>query len=87
VPGWYNRLADGLQVFDASYGCGTIPVPALDPAWVADPTNEKYASLINSIVYAGTLPAELPAVDCSQQPTLNFNGANMYPHVNEAPAP
>ncbi|MGH2906936.1 MAG: MlaD family protein [Solirubrobacterales bacterium] len=95
VPDWYTHLADTLQVFDQS-PCGTIPVPPLDSSWITnpDPTvqteNQTYFNLINQVMYAGVGPTNatsLPAPACSQQPTLNFNGANMFPHVTEAPAP
>lgn len=55
VPGWYDRLASGLQVFDAG-ACGTIPVPALDPdaTYPTSPINmPTLLPLINQIVYAG----------------------------------
>ncbi|MGK2877191.1 MAG: MlaD family protein [Solirubrobacterales bacterium] len=53
VPGWYDRLAQGLQVFDSG-ACGTIAVPPLDP----DTTlySAKWGGLltdINQLVYAG----------------------------------
>jgi virulence factor Mce-like protein len=97
VPGWYDRLASGLQVFDAG-ACGPIAVPPLDPDWVTDAQTAIDAKTatplqstlpqINNIIYGGDNTAPLPAPDCSQQPTLNFQGAsNMYPHVNEDATP
>jgi phospholipid/cholesterol/gamma-HCH transport system substrate-binding protein len=102
IPGWYDRLAQGLQVFDAS-PCGTIPVPNLDPSTTTDPTLGSLVPIINNIIYGGgnnTLPSTpatadnsnptnpLPTPVCSQQPTLNFNGSTLqYPHVTESPAP
>lgn len=56
VPGWYDRLASGLQVFDSG-ACGTIAVPALDPDDTLYPTSpinlKSMLPLINQIVYAG----------------------------------
>ena len=55
VPGWYDRLANGLQVFDSG-ACGTIPVPALDPDAVYGTTPVNLQNIlpqINQIVYAG----------------------------------
>jgi hypothetical protein len=105
VPGWYDKLAEGLQVFDAG-ACGTIPVPPLNPTWVtnaqtaidaqkAAPTGpvkptplQAMLPNINNIIYGGDNTAPLPAPDCSQQPTLSFQGqSNMYPHVNEDATP
>lgn len=55
TPGFYDRLAQGLQVFDSG-ACGTIPVPELDPGatYPATPINlASVLSQINQIVYAG----------------------------------
>lgn len=86
-PGWMDRLAQGLQVFDQN-PCGTIAVPELNP------DTNLYANnltglypLLNQIVYAGEPAANLPAPNCDQQPTFNFNGSNMFPHVTEGSTP
>lgn len=56
VPGWYDRLAQGLQVFDAG-ACGTIPVPALDPddtLYLTTPIDlPQILPQINRIIYGG----------------------------------
>jgi phospholipid/cholesterol/gamma-HCH transport system substrate-binding protein len=85
VPGWMDTLSQGLQVFDSG-ACGTIPVPALNPDTTQYPGDlEQLAPQLNQIVYAGTTAADLPAPNCDQQQTLNFNGANMFPHVTAQP--
>lgn len=105
APGFYDRLAQGLQVFDSG-ACGTIPVPALDPTATYPTSPIDLASilpLINQIIYAGestpnptggTAVAEnlaqspnnaanLPAPNCDQQQSMNFNGSSgQFPHVN-----
>lgn len=99
-PGWMDRLAQGLQVFDSG-ACGTIPVPSLNPDKTAYPTNlANVYNQIQTIVYAGAASpsdvnpdpatntanaANLPAPNCDQQATFNFNGANMFPHVTAQP--
>lgn len=86
-PGWMDRLAQGLQVFDAS-PCGTIPVPPLNPDENLYTGNlSGLYPLLNQIVYAGESAASLPAPNCDQQPTFDFNGSNMFPHVTEAATP
>lgn len=53
TPGWYDRIAQGLQVFDSG-ACGTIPVPTLNPDVTSYPTYLKdIIPQINLIVYAG----------------------------------
>lgn len=55
TPGFYDRLAQGLQVFDSG-ACGTIPVPELDPDAVYPTSPVNLATIlpqINQIVYAG----------------------------------
>lgn len=85
TPGWMDRLAQGLQVFDSG-ACGTIPVPALNPDENVYPANLKSVKAqIEQIVYAGVAATDLPAPNCDQQATLNFNGANMFPHVTAQP--
>ena len=96
VPGWMDRLAMGLQVFDSG-ACGTIPVPILDPDATNYPSNlASVKSQIETIVYAGSASdndlatstanaANLPAPNCDQQPTLDFNGQRMFPHVTAQP--
>lgn len=56
VPGWFDKLASGLQVFDTGQ-CGTIAVPPLDPndtLYLTSPINlQNVLPQINQIVYAG----------------------------------
>jgi virulence factor Mce-like protein len=60
VPGWFDRLAQGLQVFDSG-ACGTIPVPALDPddtLYLTSPINlQNILPQINQIIYGGEYTA------------------------------
>jgi virulence factor Mce-like protein len=85
VPGFYDRLANGLQVFDST-ACGSIPVPALNPDTSLYPANlAGIIPQLNDMVYANEPASNLPAPNCDQQPTLNFNGQNQFPHVNANP--
>lgn len=92
VPGWYDRLAQGLQVFDSG-ACGSIPVPALDPddtLYVQNSNGINYQTLlplINSIVYGGE-STPLPTGSTSAS-TANIQ-ANLAQSPNNAanlPAP
>lgn len=90
VPGWYDRLASGLQVFDTAQ-CGSIAVPALNTN-ETDYTNAGLDGLldeITQIVYDGdTTGATLPAPVCDQQPAQSFSGeSGKYPHVRERSTP
>lgn len=94
-PNWMDKLAQGLQVFDEN-PCGTIPVPELNPNQALYTGNLTYKSgndtftlydLLNQVVYAGESAANLPAPNCDQQETFNFNGSNMFPHVTEGSTP
>jgi phospholipid/cholesterol/gamma-HCH transport system substrate-binding protein len=73
VPGWYDRLASGLQVFDSG-ACGTIPVPSLDPDATVYPGATARVNLqsllpyINQIVYAGEYTPNPTAPVGSPQP-------------------
>lgn len=90
VPGWYDRLAQGLQVFDNAQ-CGTIAVPTLNTN-ETDYTNAGLDGLldeITQIVYDGDATgATLPAPVCEQQPAQSFGGeSGEYPHVRERSTP
>lgn len=60
VPGWFDRLAQGLQVFDAG-ACGTIPVPPLNPndtLYLTAPIDLQFLlPRINQIIYGGAYTA------------------------------
>lgn len=88
IPGFYDRLANGLQVFDSG-ACGAMPVPSLNPDTSLYPSAiANVLPQINQIIYAGYAdPSQTPATACEQQPTMNFNGANQFPHVTEAATP
>jgi virulence factor Mce-like protein len=85
VPGWFDRLAQGLQVFDSG-ACGTIPVPPLDPndtLYLTAPIDlQRILPQINQIIYGGdytanpTGPTGSPAVaaNLAQSPA---NAANL----------
>jgi virulence factor Mce-like protein len=85
VPGWFDRIAQGLQVFDSG-ACGTIPVPPLDPndtLYLTTPINlQNVLPQINQIIYGGaytpnpTGPTGTPAVSANlaQSPA---NAANV----------
>lgn len=80
TPGFYDRLAQGLQVFDSG-ACGTIPVPELDPSatYPTSPVNlAQTLSQINQIVYAGEYTANgatpATAENLAQSPN---NAANL----------
>ncbi|MFY9470305.1 MAG: MlaD family protein [Solirubrobacterales bacterium] len=90
APGWFDRLAAGLQVFDSAQ-CGSIPVPVLNPDDSLYPADLKaLIAQINQIVYAGsdqpapngTPTSPLPAPVCSEQVPQPFSGqSGKYPHV------
>ncbi len=85
VPGWYDRLAQGLQVFDSG-ACGTIPVPALDPDITLYP--DKWARLltdINQIAYAGDYTANPTAPVGASSATANL--AQSPSNAAQLPAP
>lgn len=89
TPGWYDRLAQGLQVFDTG-ACGTIPVPPLDPddtLYLADSGGVNYQSLlpmINSIVYGGESTAYAGA---PTTPEIQANLAQSPNNAVQLPAP
>jgi hypothetical protein len=85
IPGWYDKLAEGLQVFDAS-PCGTIPVPQLSPTTQTDPTLGSIFNEINNIIYGGDSAQPLPAPACTQQSTAPYGGL-YYPHVTRSATP
>jgi virulence factor Mce-like protein len=84
VPGWMDRLANGLQVFDSG-ACGTIPVPALDPDTTLY-TNTKNPNLvniltqINQVMYAGE--SDPSATDPTNNLNLSANNAANLPAPN-----
>jgi virulence factor Mce-like protein len=99
APGWYDRLAQGLQVFDSG-ACGTIPVPALDPdsTLYPSPTTGGQINLakilpdINQIIYAGEYTANptgttgVPAVTANTGQSVN-NAANLpAPNCDQQPS-
>ncbi len=85
VPGWYDRLAQGLQVFDSGQ-CGSITVPPLDPndtLYLTSPINlQNILPQINQIIYAGdytanpTGPTSTPAIAANLAQSPN-NAANL----------
>ncbi|MFY9487996.1 MAG: MlaD family protein [Solirubrobacterales bacterium] len=93
APGWMDRLASGLQVFDSGQ-CGTTPVPLINPNTTvyAGTGLEQVIARINQIVYAGsaepgptgTPTVPLPAPACDQQATAF---GTQYPHVTERTSP
>lgn len=87
VPGWYDRLAQGLQVFDSG-ACGTIPVPALDPddtLYLTSPIDlQNILPQINQIVYAGDYTAN-PASPAP--PAIAANLAQSPANAASLPAP
>jgi phospholipid/cholesterol/gamma-HCH transport system substrate-binding protein len=97
VPGAISpdRLAAGLQVFDAAQ-CSGIAVPTLDPNqadYVAagydagDSANfSQILDRINNIVYGNTTPYPAPA--CNEQTPMTFGGeTTKYPHVRKRATP
>lgn len=93
VPGWYDRLAQGLQVFDSG-ACGTIPVPPLDPddtLYGTSPINlQNILPAINQIIYGGAYTANPPggptavAANLAQSPA---NAANLpAPNCEQQPS-
>ncbi|MBJ7458165.1 MAG: MCE family protein [Thermoleophilaceae bacterium] len=87
VPGWYDRLASGLQVFDSG-ACGTIAVPALDPDDTLYPTTpinlQSLLPLINSIIYAGE---STPNPSGTTPPAVAANLAQSPNNAANLPAP
>lgn len=86
VPGWYDRLAQGLQVFDSG-ACGTVAVPTLNP----DVTlySSKLARLlpdINQIIYGGDYTANPASPAGATSATANLaqnpNNAAQLPAPN-----
>jgi virulence factor Mce-like protein len=67
TPGWYDRIAQGLQVFDSG-ACGTIPVPTLNPDATLYTNANGLNSLlpqINQIVYAGENTPQTPVTSAT----------------------
>lgn len=79
VPGWYDRLAQGLQVFDSGQ-CGSIPVPPLDPddtLYLTQPINlQNILPAINQVIYAGQYTANPPGGPTATAANLAQNPAN-----------
>ncbi|MGH2959517.1 MAG: MlaD family protein, partial [Solirubrobacterales bacterium] len=76
VPGWYDKLATTLQVFDSG-ACGTIAVPELNP----DTTvySSQWAALltdINQIAYAG---------DYTPNPTAPVGASSATANLAQSP--
>lgn len=92
VPGWYDRLAQGLQVFDAG-ACGTIPVPALNPNAALYPSGAtidlaRILPEINQIVYAGeSTPNPTGPVGAVPPPAVGPNLAQSPNNAAQLPAP
>lgn len=84
VPGWYDRLASGLQVFDSG-ACGTIPVPALDPDAVYPSTPVNLKNLlpqINQIIYAGEYNPDPGSTGATGNLGVSPNNAAQLPAPN-----
>ena len=90
VPGWYDRLAQGLQVFDTG-ACGTIPVPTLNPDTALYPNNAtinlaRILPEINQIVYAGeSIPN--PTAPVGAAPAVGANLGLSPDNASQLPAP
>lgn len=86
VPGWYDKLASGLQVFDAGQ-CGTIPVPELNPndtLYLTNPINlQRVLPQINLIIYGG----EFTANPSDDSPAISDNLAQSPNNAANLPAP
>jgi virulence factor Mce-like protein len=89
VPGWYDRLAQGLQVFDSG-ACGTIPVPVLDPDDTVYPTApinlRKILPDINQVIYAGDYTA-MPTSATGSTAAVQANLAQSPANASSLPAP
>lgn len=87
VPGAFDRLADGLRVFDAGQ-CGTIAVPPLDPddtLYLTAPINlQRILPQINQIIYAG---AYTPNPTDGTGPAIAANLAQSPANAASLPAP
>jgi virulence factor Mce-like protein len=86
VPGWYDKLAQTLQVFDSG-ACGTIAVPELNP----DTTvyNAKWGALltdINQVAYAGEYTPN-PTAPVGATPAVTQNLAQSPNNAANLPAP
>jgi len=86
VPGWYDRLAQGLQVFDAG-ACGTIPVPALDPDTALYPADaainlSNILPQINQIVYGGEFTGATGATGVAENLAKSPANAAQLPAPN-----
>jgi virulence factor Mce-like protein len=75
VAGWYDRLAQGLQVFDSG-ACGTVAVPSLNPDDTLYPTNLKnLLPDINQIIYGGDYTAGTGATSATTNLAQSPNNA------------
>ena len=90
VPGWYDKLASGLQVFDAG-ACGTVAVPELNPDTTLYPVPaansqppqinlQRILPQINSIIYAGE--SDQNSANVAQNLALSPNNAANLPAPN-----
>jgi hypothetical protein len=86
-PGAFDKLADGLPVFDDRH-CGR-GVPVISQ--VSDPVldlivPQELQDQINTFVYPATSSGQVPAPPCKKQGPFTFQGeTSMYPHVKPAP--
>lgn len=88
TPGWYDRIAQGLQVFDSG-ACGTTAVPALNPDVTLYPTYLKnIIPQINLIVYAGeSTPGPTGANTNVPDDVANANVTQSVGNAANLPAP